>query len=343
MLSASRVLLVGALSLGWCSAAISQDVSSHLISARAGLVNYVDGKPIRSQGLNDESPVVLRDQLRTGDRVRLGDSERMEILLNPGSYLRVAGKAELDVVRTAFEDMQFGLSEGTIIVESSLFNKKVHALQIATPSGDVSVIENGLYRIEVLLSQQVSVSVIRGQAKWLKDRKEIATLKTGKRYVAGNGVDGKPQVAKLDKAQMDDFDLWSRRRAEYLVAANTRMSAYSQESAYLGYGYRYQGGWAYNPFYNCFTFIPFDSAFLSPYGYSYRNYYLLYDRPWWYGRTGGGNSGHQSGNGNGSVARSTSVDTRSSVSSAPSAPSSRMDSGRSDVGSRSGAHGGIRR
>lgn len=342
MLRTSKVLIVGVLWVGWCSTAITQDVSSHLISARAGLVNYLDGKPMLSHGRDEARPVVLRDQLRAGDRVVLDDSERLEILLNPGSYMRVAGKAELDVARTAFEDMQFGLLEGTAIVESSVFNKKVHALQISTPSGEVRVVEEGLYRIEVLPPQQVSVSVIRGQAKWIRDNKEIASFKSGKRYTLGGEVGADMQVAKLDKAQMDDFDLWSRRRAEYLVAANSRMSSYSQETAFLGYGYRYRGGWAYNPFFNCFTFVPFGSAFYSPYGYSYGNYYMAYNRPYWYGGSGGGNSGyHNSTDSN--VSRSTSVTTRSSVTSAPSAPSTRMDSGRSDVGSRSGAHGGVRR
>lgn len=341
MLRASKVLVAGVLGLIWVSAAFPQDVSSQLISAKAGMVNYFDGKPMLSHGLNDGDPVVLRDQLRAGDRVRLGESERIEFLLNPGSYLRIAGRAELNVIRTAFEDMQFGLAEGTAIVESSVFDRKVHALQVSTPAGDIKVVEGGLYRIEVLPQRPVVVSVVRGQAKWLRDHKQIASLKSGKRYTLADGVGENLQSVKLDKTQMDDLDFWSRRRAEYLVAANSRMSSWAQQTAYLGYGYRYGGGWAYNPFYNCFTFVPFGSAFFSPYGYSYRNYFPVYDRPWWYGGRGGGGSGNQ---GEGvSVPRSTSVSTRSSVSSAPSAPSPRMDSGRSDVGSRSGAHGGIRR
>ncbi len=343
----------------WCVAwgltsvclAQTQDVSQQFISARSGMVNYLDGNPRVSRGLKDGRPLLVRDQLRAGDRVQVGDSERMELLLNPGSYLRVAGRAELEVSRTSFEDMRFGISQGIAIVEAGVFNKKVHSLQMTTPAGNVSILENGLYRFEVNSPQEVMVSVVKGQAKWLRDGKEIATLKSGKRFNLAASSVKNLQYARLDKNQMDEFDLWSKRRAEFLVAANTRMSYYGRETAYMdygygygygnGYGYRSFGGWGYNPFYNCYTFVPFGGAFMSPYGFAYQNFYPVYGG--YYGGYGGGRSSCGNSGSSSTVPHSTSVQTRTAVSTAPSAPSSRMDTGRSDSSSRSSSQGQIHR
>ena len=103
--------------LGLCAAwgltsvcwAQTQDVSQQFISARSGMVNYMEGNPRVSRGLKDGRTLIVRDQLRAGDRVQVGDSERLELLLNPGSYLRVTGRAELEISRTSFDDMRFGI------------------------------------------------------------------------------------------------------------------------------------------------------------------------------------------------------------------------------------------
>ena len=42
--------------------------------------------------------------------------------------------------------------------------------------GDIRVVEGGLYRIEVSPQRQVLVSVIRGQAKWFRDQKQMASF-----------------------------------------------------------------------------------------------------------------------------------------------------------------------
>ena len=85
MMRASKVLVVGILGLIWASAAFSQDVSSQLISAQSGHGELFRWKAhVIPRTERRESLWCLRDQLRAGDRVRLDDSERMEIPLEPG-------------------------------------------------------------------------------------------------------------------------------------------------------------------------------------------------------------------------------------------------------------------
>jgi hypothetical protein len=205
--------------------------------------------------------------------------------------------------------------------------------------------DKGLYRIQVSPQQNVDVMVYKGQVKWFKDKQEIATLKSGKQFNLTASEGRELQYAKLDKKNTDPLDDWSKRRAEYLVAVNDRLSPGLLDTAYMNYGYNYgRGGWIYNPFYRCYTFLPFDYAFSSPYGFGYYNFYpAYYYRGGGYGsyptgRSGGATSSTSNGSKSGT---STATRERSTVSRSPSAPNSRMDSGRSDAGSRAGAHGRV--
>jgi FecR protein len=341
-----RISLSTLLLLTFGSLLYSQDYSQHFISAKSGMVNHVEGEPsIFNPETNQRKKISVGDQLQTNDQISTKENDRVEVLLNPGSYLRLAGKAQLEILQTGLDNMHFGIKEGTAIVEAGVYDKKVHSLKISTPSGDLKVQDKGLYRIEVSPEQQVDVMVYKGQAKWFKNNLEIATLKSGKKFDLTASATGEVQYAKLDKKNTDPFDDWSKKRAEYLVAANERLSPGWLDSAYMNYGYNYRrGGWIYNPFYRCYTFLPFDYAFSSPYGYAYDNFYPAYYyrggdyRSYPTGRSGGGTSATGNASKSGTT---TATRERSTISRSPSAPNSRMDTGRSDAGNRAGARGRI--
>ena len=60
-----------------------------VISARAGGVNLVTGDVrVRRAASADWVTLSTTDELKSGDTVRTGSAGRVEILLNPGSYLR---------------------------------------------------------------------------------------------------------------------------------------------------------------------------------------------------------------------------------------------------------------
>jgi hypothetical protein len=321
---------------------ISSNVSAQIISAKPGMVNYVEGGPLVFRGDEEEgTKLVARNQLKPGERLQTREGDKAEILLSPGSYLRVAANTQLEIKSAEFDNMHFDLIQGTAILESAAFDKKVHALKISTPAGDVKVVEKGLYRFQITPEKQVEVLVYSGKAEWVKDQSEIATLKASKRYLLGTDDKGKPQFVKLSKDDMDSLDVWSKKRAEYLVAANDRLSDWMFGSSYYGYGYGYRGGWVYNPFFNAFTFAPFgDYGFYSPYGFSYGYYYPYYGY-YGHGSSGGGGGSSSSGgtsSASSSKPKNSTAQQRSSSSHSSSAPRATMSSGRSDQGSRSSAH-----
>ena len=285
----------GLLVLIFSSTLWAQEFSEYFVSAKSGAVNYVEGRPLVYRFDQQKARIVTaRSQLQQGDRLETGEIDRAEILLNPGSYLRVSRNTSLQMINGAYYGMQFSVSKGTVVLESAAFNGKVHSLKVSTPSGDIVILKEGLYRFDVNPETKVEVLVHKGKGKWLKNGKEVASLGAGKRYSLDNSPTGGPiKVAKLDKSNKDpdEMDQWSKRRAEFLVASNSRLSPGLWSSAYTNYNYSFRGGWVFNPFFNSFTFVPFDGMLYSPYGYSYQMFYPVrygYYNSGYYSRGNGG-------------------------------------------------------
>jgi hypothetical protein len=191
----------------------------------------------------------------------------LEILLNQAAIYDLVSTPSCALWKPV-RAMHFDLVRGSAIVESATFNRKVHALRVerlraklfresgAIPSGSTTL--------------PVHLAIHEGKAKWMKEGVQVATLKSGKRFVLAVPAPGSElQFAKLDKKDADELDRWSRRRAEVLVAANSRLSPWLMTSLSDRYGYNQRGGWMFNPYFSCYTFVPFDGTFGSPYGFRY--------------------------------------------------------------------------
>jgi hypothetical protein len=209
---------------------------------------------------------------------------------------------------------------------------------MSTPEGDVVLLKDGLYRFEVSATG-TELAIQKGKAKLVKDGNDLAVLKSGNRFqLSPTTSDGIVQFTKLGK-EADELDRWSRRRAEFLVAANGRLTPWSIGSVSQNYPYSLRGGWLYNPYFSCYTFVPFDGRFGSPYGFSYalfcpvRIHTFHQDSPW---------SASNSGLGDSQRVPSMGHEQRQTVISAPSAPAARVETGRSDQDSRSGTFDRVR-
>jgi hypothetical protein len=329
-----------ALALALAASLAGSDFSEHFIAARAGMLNYLEGSPSVFKGTaTKEELLVENGQVHPGDRLRTGEHGRVELLLNPGSYLRLGYGSELGILETKFEDMHFELLAGSAIVESAALNRKVHTLRARTPAGEVMFEKAGLYRLEVTPTA-VYVAVRQGRAKWIREGVEIAALKSGKRFLLEVPAPGAVmQFAKLDKKGGDELDRWSRRRAEYLVAANSRLAPWMATSLSDRYQYSQRGGWMFNSLFGCYTFVPFDATFGSPYGYRYGLFLpVRFSRSAQdYGWTSAGSPGYSRYPG-----AMTTSDQRSAAASAPSAPAARVETGAADQQSRSSTFGRIR-
>lgn len=273
--------------------------AQHLISSKAGFVNRVEGKVhiLRHDGdENERGRASLGTQMRDGDRVMTEAGSRAEVLLNPGSYLRLDENTVVRALNTSLTQIRFELVKGAAIVEIGQVEKK-NPIEIVAPGGTLTLAKDGLHRIDA--RREPTIVMVRQGELQVGTRQEFAanrTFKIGRGKTAQLTGAPKLALAKLDKDAVDEFDRWSFDRAQTLMAANISTLRRSRTMSALSYG------WMYDPFYNCYTYIPGRGLFFSPYGFGFFRSYgdsLAY---WPYGYGYGGYGGGYYGGGGGGVA-----------------------------------------
>src|ERR1043165_5130474 len=75
------------------------------ISAKAGGVNAVSGKVAVKREGAPARLLTSQDDLESGDIVSTNVSGQVEILLNPGTYLRLAGRSEVRLEETILDKL----------------------------------------------------------------------------------------------------------------------------------------------------------------------------------------------------------------------------------------------
>lgn len=235
-----------------------------VITAEAGGVNHVEGgvSVIRTAG---KSGLLLKgDTIRVGDQVTTDSDGRAEILLNPGSYARVAGNSEFEFKTTELEDLQLKLTRGSAIFE--VFATNDFRVNVSTPKGSYDLIDSGVYRVDVMADGNSRLEVWKGKAL-AGDEK----IKGGRSLVSGEEV-----AVKFDRDDKDEFELWSRSRAKDLAKSNSDLKNREMRTAlmssFLGgrwNAYDSFGLWVYNARFGRYCFLPFGWGWSSPYGYGF--------------------------------------------------------------------------
>jgi hypothetical protein len=315
------------------------------ISARAGLVNYEEGKFATS-------PHQLQDQ----EIFRA--QGRAEILLMPGTYMRLERSAEIQMASTRLMHPAVELRSGLVAIEASTIAKDSDATFSWGDYRDdraILIEHKGLYRFEV--SDQGDALKVMVQNGQLHISGTSTTLHDGQELILSSK--GISDLAKFDKKSRDDFDLWATSRAGTLSVASYRsastLSSYAPGS----------NVWAFNSWMGMYTFLPYGGFIGSPYGgygyywpgnvynyyppsYGYYGGYNGYNPPYRLAGPGGqnggisaaprpaprvpigGNNGGNGGNSNGN----------SSDFSRGSAPSLAMSGGQAGGGFSGGSSGG---
>ncbi len=84
---------------------ISTTKDLYVISAKAGGVNYVEGQVIVA-GKNKRGGNLFKgDTVEVGDKVSTGADGKAEILLNPGSYVRLAENSSFEFLTTSLDNL----------------------------------------------------------------------------------------------------------------------------------------------------------------------------------------------------------------------------------------------
>ena len=268
-------LLVALVLVAACfaSSARAQNREEHFISALAGGVNFVSGDvTVWREGEKERKQLSLKDNLKSGDIVRANG--RVEVLLNPGSYLRAGDGAEVELTNASLDDLQLKVLRGGVIIEATGYDGLDISIIVTTPQTRVRIVRSGLYRLNVLPSGVTEVAVQKGRA--IVGSAPETLVKGGK--VARVGAGG-IEIVKFDKKNRDELDLWSRERGHELAKINDKLAnrntnallARTSFDSMFSASNRFDplGLWLWSPQYSCYTFLPFSAGYRSPYGFWY--------------------------------------------------------------------------
>jgi hypothetical protein len=268
--------------------------SRYVISAKAGGVNFVEGTVGVVRRGRKSGVLHKGDTLQIGDRVSTGADGKAEILLNPGSFLRLGGNAAFEFKTTSLDDLQLTIDRGSAILE--VFAAEEFKVEIATPGTKYLLIDTGIYRVDITNSGESRLEVWKGSAK---AGNSLSRVKAGR--AATSGTAGSVTVAKFDRDDKDDLDIWSKTRGKELAKSTATLKRANMRTALMQsfLGRRWNvfnsfGLWVSDPMSGGYCFLPFGRGWYSPYGYGYGHYLGWYDLPpviWYPPHSGGGSTG----------------------------------------------------
>jgi hypothetical protein len=329
-----------------------------VISAKSGLISYVEGKVYLSDQIVEPSPTHFSD-VKENAVVRAAEG-RAEVLLTPGVVLRLGENSSFKMITNRLIDTRLELLTGSAVVEADEIAKDT-SVTVVCKDGTVSLGKKGLYRFDAVPAR---LKVFEGLASAQVAGQNL-DVASGKMLGLGGTT---ASVEKFDKEDTDSLDNWSKRRGELVAMAN--ISAAKQVHD-LGFGCAgYMPGtsfvtpvtpvtsasisqpcivnpcapsWRYNQWYGMMTYIPCGAMAWSPYGYQYwspQTVFRAYNTPSVIGAANRrvGELGNRTSTGTTTLGRNSTA-----VSTAPSAsPGVSMSGGHSSMGRGVGTGGGKR-
>jgi len=247
----------------------------YVISAKAGGVSFVEGTVTVARKGGRNGLLLKGDELQIGDRVATAADGRAEILLNPGSFLRLGGNSQFEFKTTSLDDLQLKLDRGSAILE--VFAAEEFQVAMAAPQSNYVLVQTGVYRIDVtgdgasVLRVWKGAARVGGSANLVKSGRTAALTST---------------VSKFDRDDKDAFDIWSKERGKDVAKSSQRLKRDGMRTelmrSFIGMRWNMYdsfGLWVFDPFARGFCFLPFGYGWNSPYGYGYGTYIGWYDLP----------------------------------------------------------------
>jgi hypothetical protein len=251
----------------------------YLITARAGGVNEVAGEVSVERVDGRVNRLLKGDEVQIGEKVATGTDSRAEILMNPGSYIRLGADSSFEFVSTDLDDVRLKMHKGSAILE--VFGTEGFYVDLSANTARFTILDTGVYRIYASPNGTSTVAVWRGKLRAGTDKKN--TFGSGKIVT----FDGRTySVAKFDRDDKDALAIWSKDRSKELSRIASSLTRDSLRDPLISsfYGGRWSlydsfGLWVYNRSFGSYCFLPFGWGWYSPYGYGYGRWIGYYNLP----------------------------------------------------------------
>lgn len=242
---------------------------------RPGTINYVEGQAFI--GPNALTPATAPGvELERGQTVST-QAGKVEILLTPGVFLRLADNSAVTMVSPELANTQVRLERGRAMIEV-LDIRKENDIRILDNGASAKLLKKGLYDFDAATGQ---VRVFDGAIE----------VTAGTRHVR---LGGDQAVTISDAAAMkprhferrqfeDEFYRWSALRSGYLSEASVDVAG-----LYVGPGAGFYApgwygfGWYWDPWFGVYTFLPADGVFWGPFGWGFYSPIAVYRSPYWF-------------------------------------------------------------
>ena len=250
-----------------------------VISAKAGGVNAVVGEVLIERSNGRTGHLFKGDEVQIGEKVTTGADGKAEVLMNPGSYVRLGPKSSFEFVSTDLDNVQLKMHSGSAILE--ILGTEDFNVELSTDTARFTIVQSGVYRIDAAEKGSSVVAVWRGKLRAGNETK--ASVGKGK-VVEFNGASY--TVAKFDRDTKDELATWSNERARGLsqLSASLRPDRLRNSLINSFYGnqwnfYNSFGLWVFDPFARSFCFLPFGWGWQSPYGFGFGRPIWFYNLP----------------------------------------------------------------
>jgi hypothetical protein len=240
-MKAHKSLLLVFLTL--CVTASAQDNNSNLpkpqeeridikgFRQEGGIVSVIEGDARLLDQKGSAHTLKALQEVNAGDEIQVGPKSYVEVLLNPGTYLRISPQAGVRFLSLVPDNLKFQLVNGSLILEHSVrplmifekpdrkltpndlrtrFASEYLGITVLTSSGDIITANGGIYRCDIDSSGRGFVTVGKGVAAVAG-----GILSDGMSTALGDRV---PVIKNVEPE--DSFDIWSHRRADKLVELN---------------------------------------------------------------------------------------------------------------------------
>jgi FecR-like protein len=239
-----------------------------------GTLNYVEGQvSVGAQVLDSKS--VGSETLQGGQTITTGNG-KAELLLTPGVFLRVGSFTSVKMISPNLTDTEIGVEEGDATVEVAEIHRQ-NDIRIDMDGATTQLVKNGFYDFDAAHNQ---LRVLDGEAI-VEENGRQEKVKGGHELTL-NSDSAKPQGFDKNTYESGDLYRWSSLRSAYLAEAN--VDAAPGYIAGVGYSPGWVGaGWYWDPWFSCYTFIPGDGIFYSPFGWGFYSPFFAFDAPFFFG------------------------------------------------------------
>lgn len=264
----AAALILASVSLGFAQSQTNSPFQPPS-SIRPGEVNYIEGQ-VALDGRTLESNLLPSTVIQPGDDLTTGQGYA-EVLLTPGSFLRIGHNSEIRLAAAGLVDTRISLIHGSALLEAADVVKG-SKIELVVNNSTAEIRDKGLYSFN---ADNQTVRVLEGKLALADGSVGQTSLKKGDQVILSSDKPLKKRDFSRKAAQEDPLYVWSKVRSHDEAEATVNVA-----NVVAAGGAWYGPGWYWDPAWNFYAFAPGLGYLGGPFGWNYYSPIFLYGGYW---------------------------------------------------------------